>query len=163
MCAACILPDVQAGEPHGAAGSRALRGCETYVCDEQIVRDPRSGLSWQRVLPEVYDGCAGGYLQRADAPGSGCTWEEAKRYCSQLGVASGGWRLPTKDELLTIADMTRSGPSIDVEAFPGTPSEYFWSSSPYEGQSGNAWDVYFLSGYSYFSSVTAAYRVRCVR
>jgi hypothetical protein len=83
---------------------------------------------------------------------------EAKAYCASLSLGGvSGWRLPAVMELRTIVDLTRTSPSIDVAAFPGTPSEHFWTSSPY------AWDVDFVDGYSYSLDVGFHYRVRCVR
>jgi hypothetical protein len=81
-----------------------------------------------------------------------------------LILANGGWRLPTRAELLTLVDPTKYNPAIDATAFPSTPSDYFWSSSAYAGSSGNAWYVYFYNGYSNNVDVTSnTYRVRCVR
>ena len=76
--------------------------------------------------------------------------------------------MPTKDELLSIVDATRTHPSIDVVAFPNTPLELFWSSSPYLGPSnlgapGGAWYVGFSYGNSGNIGKGYAGRVRCVR
>jgi len=67
-------------------------------------------------------------------------------------------------ELRTIVDFTvTSGATIDATAFPSTPAESFWTSSPYAGSSGHAWIVYFSLGYSDYNVVGSYYRVRCVR
>jgi len=67
-------------------------------------------------------------------------------------------------ELRTIVDFTvTSGATIDATAFPSTPAEPFWTSSPYAGSSGNAWLVYFHLGYSSSYDVGGSDRVRCVR
>ena len=65
-------------------------------------------------------------------------------------------------ELRTIVDQTVYGPAINQTAFPSTPT-WFWTSSPYAGSSGNAWDVYFYLGNSDYSVVGNFNRVRCVR
>jgi len=65
-------------------------------------------------------------------------------------------------ELRTIVDQTVYGPAINQTAFPSTPT-WFWTSSPYAGSSGNAWVVFFLSGYSVGNGVGYYNRVRCVR
>ena len=67
-------------------------------------------------------------------------------------------------ELRTIVDFTvTSGATIDATAFPSTPAEPFWTSSPYAGSSGYAWLVNFYYGYSVFIDVGSYDRVRCVR
>ena len=52
---------------------------------------------------------------------------------------------------------------IDEMAFPSTPAEWFWTSSPFTGSSGYAWVVDFGYGYSSNFDVGLYYRVRCVR
>jgi hypothetical protein len=45
----------------------------------------------------------------------------------------------TQANVQSIADRTRVNPAIDPSAFPNTPSDWFWSASPYVGASGYAW------------------------
>jgi hypothetical protein len=82
-----------------------------------------------------------------------------------VGGFNSGWRLPTVNELLTIVDYHAASPAIDSTAFPLTPSEFFWTSTPYvfNGAKGQAWPVFFGAGYSNPAEVTQAYHVRCVR
>ena len=55
------------------------------------------------------------------------------------------WRLPTKEELEGI--LASSGSlKIDTTWFSSTQANYYWSSSPYVGNSGNAWAVNFYFG-----------------
>jgi hypothetical protein len=111
------------------------------------VSDDVTGLTWQRNIDS-----------------RSYTWEEAKHYCACLtidGVA--GWRLPSRIELVSIADWTTAGPSIDSNAFPSTPSESFWSSSVLNSDPGLGWLVYFQNGHSSYSDVGYTYRARCVR
>jgi hypothetical protein len=112
------------------------------------VTDDVTGLVWQR---------------NVDA--RPFTWDEAKAYCACLtidGVA--GWRLPSRIELVSIADWTTSHPSIDSNAFPGTPTESFWSSSTFlNGDPALAWIVYFENGHTSYSDKGYTYRARCVR
>jgi hypothetical protein len=129
------------------------------VNSDGTVKDSRSGLVWQRTLPATYTGCSG----RLSVGGDTCSLAEAKAYCAGLAPAGTGWRLPTKAELESIVDDSRYNPAIDPTAFPGTPSDYFWSSSPYVGSAGFAWGVLFDFGFSNYSGPTSTYRVRCVR
>jgi hypothetical protein len=131
-------------------GTSTDGGAGRFTIEGETVRDSSTGLVWQRgVAPGTY------------------TWENAKTYCAGLALAGGGWHLPTIQELRTIIDSSRSScPFINVTAFPGTPCEFFWSSSPFDGDVLLAWGVFFSSDRS--ASSDLSYRsyghwVRCVR
>lgn len=118
-----------------------------YELTADTVHDTKTGLTWQRAV----------------APGT-YAWVDAKSYCAGLDADGGsGWRLPTIKELQTIVDERAYQPAIDTTAFPGTPSEFFWSSSPYANDATNAWVVHFNFGNSSYFTVSYNYRVRCVR
>ena len=55
------------------------------------------------------------------------------------------WRLPTKEELAGIVDKSKS-PTVDTFWFPNTQPSFYWTSSPYVGDSDFAWVVYFKNG-----------------
>ena len=109
------------------------------------VLDSRTGFTWQRTTD-----------------GKDYTWQQAKDYCAALALAGGGWRLPTKLELEKLFERGKR-PTIDETAFPGTPTEWFWSATPFQHSSSGAWGVNFVHGYSGCSGITYRYRVRCVR
>lgn len=89
---------------------------------------------------------------------SGLIWQR------DVGGFASGWRLPTKWELETLVDVSTSNPAIDSTAFPGTPSEPFWTSTLYASSgSGSAWLIYFYDGHSNYYGMPLSYRVRCVR
>src|SRR5579883_1160868 len=89
---------------------------ERYLVEQEIVKDTKTGLIWQRRVP----------ARRF-------TWGAAKQYAESLNLAgySSGWRLPTKEELLGIVEKHVHGkgrykgrcvgPQINIEAFPDTP------------------------------------------
>jgi hypothetical protein len=136
----------------------SLGNSQYVVSDDKLtVTDTITGLVWQRDGSGMRDGCSGsGKLT--------CTWDEANAYCALLtwgGVS--GWRLPAVMELSTIVDFTRTNPTIDLSAFPNTPGDYFWASSPCTGSANCAWSVYFIFGYSTGYGVGNYGRVRCVR
>jgi Protein of unknown function (DUF1566) len=114
------------------------------------VYDTKTKLTWQQTVPST-----------------AYTWANAKTYCAGVGASLGGtgWRLPTIKELQTIVDYSQTSPSIDTTAFPSTPADWFWSSSPLAGSSSNAWVVLFFDGSSVdnvdVSNVNNV--VRCVR
>ncbi|ASK91845.1 MULTISPECIES: Lcl C-terminal domain-containing protein [Xanthomonas] len=65
------------------------------------------------------------------------------------GLQLGGhhdWRLPTRQELLSLVDLTRHAPAIDTDAFPNFPSQWFWTSDLCAWSPASAWGVYFGSG-----------------
>lgn len=134
----------------------------TVSADQQEVTDSRTGLIWRR--------CAEGMT----ASGGTCTGsarmfylhEAALQHAAAQAVSTGkAWRLPNIKELSSIADKSRSNPAIDTTAFPATPSNWFWSSSPYVGYPVNAWVVGFYDGSVGFNyrGVGIDYRVRLVR
>ena len=86
-------------------------------------------------------------------------------YCTgNAGALPGsGWRLPSKTELQTIVDDSQHNPAIDPNAFPGTPSNVFWTSSAYAPSPGYAWFVYFDGGATSNNVVATSSWVRCVR
>ncbi len=135
------------------------------------VTDVRTGLQWMRCsLGQQWNGdtCIGG--------------ADSYSYTNALkeGKAKGnGWRLPEKDELLTLVycssgkpnKWVKTGegcegeyarPAVDLNAFPGMTSVPFWSASPYANYSSSAWTVHFYSGISYYYS-NKRWLVRLVR
>ncbi len=56
------------------------------------------------------------------------------------------WRLPTREELRSIADYGFSLPSIDKDFFPHTVSSAYWTSTPYVNNDLRVWVVDFEHG-----------------
>ncbi len=143
------------------------------------VTDVKTGLQWMRFsLGQEWRGgtCVG----------------EAKTYKWTLALNAvvalnhkGGyagrceWRLPTKDELLSLVYCTSGKPktwndtgkpcegdydrpTILQQAFPNTPSSNFWSATVNAGNSYSAWYVYFGYGYADNGSKGDAFQVRLV-
>jgi hypothetical protein len=133
----------------------------SVISNERAVRDKVSGLVWQ--------GCTAGQSGESCDQGSttNYTWQEAIDYCDNLTWAGDSdWRLPDIYELMSIADYTRSNPTIDAMAFPNTPSAFFWSSSSSLGISDWAREVDFSDGTVDTRSKTSMYSTvatRCVR
>ncbi|HXN33330.1 MAG TPA: DUF1566 domain-containing protein [Polyangiaceae bacterium] len=122
---------------------------ESYTDNaDGTVTDKVTQLVWQKLTPSMnYDRAA------------------ALAYCA--GLSLGGhsdWRLPSVVELVSIVDTGTYNPSINAAIFPGTPAVgFYWSSTPYAGDSTNAWGVYFNNGYSDYNDASTPYSVRCVR
>lgn len=116
----------------------------------ELVRDTTTGLMWAVAFSDSLDYAGAlAYIAKLNA----------EKY---LGYDD--WRMPTRVELLTLVDDTRYAPAIDTDAFPGTPSEWFWTDTPHaKTQKGFAWIVHFLSGHSGIDHHSDNYRVRAVR
>jgi hypothetical protein len=117
-----------------------------YVLRGEVVYDQKTDLTWKR--------CSVG---QDWVENSGCvgvpvllTWDQA------LAGPKTGWRLPTQDELLTLASPTCKFPSVNEEAFPNMDPEtlWYWSSTP-NGESA-VWGVNFREGRSSSADNTLA-------
>jgi len=69
--------------------------------------------------------------------------EAAEKAVQTLGE---GWRLPTIQELFTLADHSREIPAIDTTAFPDTENDWYWSSTPTAWNPSAVWVVFFNCG-----------------
>ncbi|WP_036095496.1 DUF1566 domain-containing protein [Leptospira weilii] len=92
------------------------------------------------------------------------TWANALTYCNGLVLAGKTWRLPNVTELRSIVDHSSgTAPVINTAIFPGTVSQYYWTSSSYRLATTQAWAINFQSGFTAgTSSKTTTYYVRCV-
>jgi hypothetical protein len=132
---------------------RCVRGPSSCKDDEspysstgEVAHDEKTHLTWlRRVEHDNY------------------AWKDAARACSAITVEGGGWRLPSLLELLTLVDLSRYDPAIDLAVFANTPSELFWSASPSRAAEGSAWGVNFTRGSSAVANVGTKAHVRCVR
>jgi hypothetical protein len=90
----------------------------------------------------------------------------ASSNCSTLTLAGHtDWRLPTIVELTSIMDYSVSspGPTVNIGAFPGTPSGAFWTATMLAGSSTYAWIINTYDGSTQYDTASAIHYVRCVR
>jgi flagellin-like protein len=102
-------------------------------CGTGTVLDLGTGLCWQRNMST-----AG---QR--------TWENAKTYCSGLSLGGhSNWYLPSRQELVSITDLSRSSPAIvgGNNKFTNVQGSHYWSVSTYSPNTAYAWPVDFGYG-----------------
>lgn len=92
--------------------------------------------------------------------GKTVTYEKAEKAVAELGE---GWRLPTRQELESILDLSRHEPAIDTDKFPDTKSKHYWTSTPCAWNSSAVWVVDFANGYVTDGSRYAFACVRAVR
>jgi len=71
------------------------------------------------------------------------------------------WRIPTREELESILDLTKHDPAIDP--IFKCESAGYWSSTPYAVSTANVWLVGFVNGYVDVNGRYHAYYVRPVR
>ena len=126
------------------------------VCDESLpawtpddqfenhndgtVTDTRTGLTWQTCeLGKSGADCQGTSTQMG--------WDEATQVAKSSKVGGfDDWRLPTIEELLSIAEDRCINPSINASVFPNSSSSQVWTSWIADELKGGAWFVLFLDG-----------------
>ena len=94
------------------------------------------------------------------------TWDEAQEYCKLVNLAGyKDWRLPTRAELLSIADKSRYNPALNTafKYIADTKYLWYWSSTKIAVDSSSpAWIVVFRSS-GLRAGVSNRNFVRCVR
>ena len=104
----------------------------------------RNAAQYERVGKNVLERLTG--LEWTSSSVGPLTHDEASNECDSLdSEQKQDWRLPTLIELITLLDRTRV-PTIDAGFFPDTPADYFWSSTPVQGNDKLAYSVYFGLG-----------------
>ncbi len=149
--------------------ANAARTCADYITDEwpnsryniqlisgdNVVTDNKTGLMWK----QCSEGLSGTDCLTGTA--STHTWQQALAIPETLNTTGfagfNNWRLPNIEELQSIAAINCYNPAINEVAFPNTPIDWFWSSSPFASSPNYAWGVGFSDG----SGVSS--RVRLVR
>lgn len=108
----------------------------------------KTGLMWQRCsLGQTWDdgNCSGDALYYS--------WADALQHAKQNTFAGASdWRLPNKNELLSIVEYRCFAPAINSKIFPNTlvPNTLegmYWSSTPNPNNSSRAWLITFYNGY----------------
>ena len=163
--------DIGTGLDYGKENLNMCTACtDDTTCDAPTYTDNGDGtvsssccgLVWQQVVDE-----AGG---SGSGVGQGLyLYADAEAYCAGLTLAGGGWRIPTIEELYSLAvrGQTPVEPAIDRDMFPNTPPTVTWSSTitPADiGPGDFAWcvDFYYGDTTSDITDSSLNY-VRCVR
>lgn len=134
-----------------------------FIAQNGIATDTETGLMWLRFT----------YGQKwiennAISNAKKIKWDDALSIpaeFNQKGYAGyNDWRLPTKDELITLVDKNKgtSANYIDSNVFPKSKTSY-WSSTPYAYNSKYAWSVFFSNGCNDWNLKSNNYYVRLMR
>jgi hypothetical protein len=137
-----------------------------------------SGLPNEASYTDDGDGTVGddvtGLMWQVDAPSENFEWQAGVDHCEALELAGhDDWRLPTRIEMTSIVDPSRSGTKLDPAAFPGASGGFHKTASDWIltiEQRGAGADKDFAWAFNVsdgivsnaYSKATAA-RIRCVR
>jgi hypothetical protein len=127
--------------------------------DGQEVQDTQTGLIWRRCVEGMaWDGktCTGTYGTYTHEQ----AFQRATSEANRTGIV---WRLPNIEELFSLVDINSFNSAIDKTAFPRTPPQQTWSSTPYLALTGSAWNVHFYIGDVGFSLRSGSKVVRLLR
>ncbi len=124
-------------------------------------KDLTTGLVWDRC---AYGQTWNGTTQRCDGAATSYGWSAALDLAQSLTNYKGGsdWRVPNIKELRSIVEECRYNPSFNLEVFPDTPVEN-WFSSTIAYQTGGAWYVGGAIGASSYEASPATTPLRLVR
>jgi hypothetical protein len=128
------------------------------VIQNGTVKDQTTGLMWKLCAEGLSGfGCAEGAPLKM-------RWAAASRHAGSSRFAGyADWRLPDREELLSLLQRRCHGNDIDGVTFPNTPASPFWSATPASYYPGSAWRVHFGNGsIDYGTRKDTAY-VRLVR
>lgn len=91
-------------------------------------------------------------------------WDSSINYCETLNLAGyNDWRLPNKNELLSIVDYNKYNLVIKGNVFQNIVSGEYWSSTTYKGDTNYVWAVNTISGSSSTFIKTGNNYALCVR
>ena len=149
-----------------------LKGLANSFTDngDGTITDNLSGLMWEKLSDD-------GSIHDWDTDYTWTTAVTTKIATLNSAVFAGhnDWRLPNRNELLTLANIGAVNPAtfsaFNAACAPGctvttcscTQSLAYWSSSTYQYDPTSAWAVYFDGGGTIENSKTANFNVRAVR
>ena len=123
------------------------------------VTDQETGLIWKQ-CPE---GLSGADCLTGSA--TTFTWQQALQHAETAVFAGSSlWRLPNKNELVSLNEQRCFDPAINSRFFPSTPPTNFWSSSTDARYADYAWRVDFYNiDIGQYGNKSSDYYVRLVR
>jgi len=133
---------------------------ENFIVEaDGTVFSKTTGLIWMRCsIGQTWDGksCTGDSTLFA--------WSAALKAAVDYQYAGfNDWRLPNKNELESLVEVSCTTPAINEKVFPATPLAFFWTGSPYTGVTDGVWSVDFAYGTVVASEKIGKNYVRLVR
>ena len=140
--------------PYVSASSSGTQTVKKYIVNEWpddryivhangTVTDKVTTLIWKQ-CPEGVSG------PKCSGTTTTLTWKKALEQAKEVNDGGGfagstDWRLPNRNELLSLSALDRYKPAINITVFPGTPPKAdFWSASPSVDYSyGSEYALYF--------------------
>jgi hypothetical protein len=124
-----------------------LFGADLIRNNNGVVTDTTTNLQWQDNTASVSK-----------------IWKDAIIYCNTLVLDNNSdWRLPNKNELLSLVDYSKYNPAIKENIFKNITSSYYWSSTTDSSYTSYAWYVHFGYGNTFYNYKYYSLYVRCVR
>jgi hypothetical protein len=118
--------------------------------DEPGLHDWRNTYSWFDPEESNRELDYRGTPDGGSCAGSACDTSDFVRAVNEAGYCGfGDWRLPSRDELQSISDLRKaeSPPTINMDYFPFTQPDEYWSSNDYSFQHDAAWVWNFRFGH----------------
>ena len=166
---ALTLPCISVAQTCKPESIKATTPSEQFIeSPDGTLKDGRTGLVWSRCsVGQTFEGnsCIG-------QPSFYDTWQSAlaavESVNSDLSVSGfSDWRMPNIKELGTLVERTCSGPAINLVLFPDTPSESYYSSTPFDslrlGYDYTVRAINFSDGTEFDPTNNAKFALRLVR
>lgn len=126
--------------------------------------DNGNGTIYDRVTNLTWQKCSRGQdVLKCSGVLTTSNWSGALSYCNTLNLAGSKWRLPNRNELASIIDLSGVEPTLNNKMFPNTPEVYYWTSTTFQQVYTSAWVVNFGNGVVNFNVKTLPNYVRCVK
>jgi len=120
----------------------------SFSSSEGVIKDTNTHLEWQNNF-------------RGDIPE--LSWDKAVSYCENLSLKGEEWRLPNKEELVSIVDKEKKKPAIDSVFLNKSITEFDYWSSTADADNNLRWGINFYNGWTGMYSAKYHLKVRCVR
>ncbi len=139
--------------------SQACDSDKRFVLNNDgTVTDTTTNLMWQSCqIGFSGEQCEIGYSKSYN-------WQQGTDIANDNKLAGfNDWRIPNKEELITLVDKNCGIPSINAHYFPNTSTIKFWSNDIHDTYPEYAWMVGFIVGHVTFGKRTNYGGVRLVR
>jgi hypothetical protein len=135
--------------------------------DQPGLRDWRNTYSWYSPGESFEDELDyRGLKNGGECAGSECDTTAYVQAVNEIAYCGyDDWRVPARDELGSISDprKLRNPPTININIFPYTQSEEYWSANDYQFQYNSAWRWSFEFGHDRVDWKATPARLRLVR